>query len=91
MWRRTTPRRSSIARHRAHRRTLAADKAYDTAEFVAALRDRNVTPHVAANDGRKGGSTLDGRTTRHAGYTASQRLRKRVEEIFGWCSDWDDR
>jgi len=58
------------------RRTLAADKAYDTADFVAALRERNVTPHVAANDRRQGGSALDGRTTRHAGYRASQRLRK---------------
>jgi len=71
---------------RAHR-TLAADKAYDTTDFVAALRERNVTPHVAANDGRRGGSALDGRTTRHAGYRASQRLRKRVEEIFGWGKD----
>jgi IS5 family transposase len=69
------------------RRTLAADKAYDTADFVAALRERNVTPHVAANDGRVGGSALDGRTTRHAGYRASQRLRKRIEEIFGWGKD----
>ena len=72
---------------RRRRRTLAADKAYDTAEFVAALRERGVTPHVACNDGRTGGSTLDGRTTRHGGYRASQRLRKRVEEIFGWGKD----
>jgi IS5 family transposase len=69
------------------RRTLAADKAYDTAEFVTALPERQITPHVAANDGRKGGSTLDGRTTRHASYRASQRLRKRVEEIFGRGKD----
>jgi transposase len=68
------------------RRTLA-DKAYDTAEFAAALRARRVTPHVASNDGRIGGSALDRRTTRHAGYRASQRLRKRVEEIFGWGKD----
>ena len=46
------------------RRTLAADKAYDTAESVTALRERMITPRVAANDGRKGGSTLDGRATR---------------------------
>jgi hypothetical protein len=59
----------------------------DTADFVAALRERSVTPHVAANDRRQGGSALDGRTTRHAGYRASQRLRKRVEEIFGWGKD----
>ena len=69
------------------RRTLAADKAYDAAEFVAALRKRQVSPHIACNDGRPGGSALDGRTTRHAGYRASQRLRKRVEEIFGWGKD----
>jgi len=72
---------------RRSRRTLAADKAYDTIDFVAALRDRQVTPHLAANDARRGGSTLDGRTTRHAGYRTSQRLRKRVEEIFGWGKD----
>jgi IS5 family transposase len=69
------------------RRTLAADKAYDTAEFVAAQRERGVTPLMAANDGRTGGSALDGRTTRHAGYRASQRLRNRGEEFFGWAKD----
>jgi IS5 family transposase len=72
---------------RRSRRTLAADKAYDTADFVTALRDRRVTPHVAANTARWGGSALDRRTLRHAGYRASQRLRKRVEEIFGWGKD----
>ena len=71
---------------RAHR-TLAADKAYDTADFVADCRDRGVTPHVAANDGRSGGSALDGRTTRHTGYRLSQRIRKRIEEGFGWGKD----
>jgi len=69
------------------RRSLAADKDYDTSAFVAALRERNVTPHVAANDSRRGGSALYGRTIRHAGCRASQRLRKRVEEIFGWGKD----
>jgi IS5 family transposase len=44
----------------------------------------NVTPHVAQSTGRRGGSAIDGRTTRHPGYSISQRLRKRVEEIFGW-------
>ena len=69
------------------RRTLAADKAYDTADFVADCRARGVTPHVACNDGRAGGSALDARTTRHAGYRASQRIRKRIEEGFGWGKD----
>jgi transposase len=65
-------------------RTLAGDKGYDTRGFVAILRSREITPHVAANIKRKGGSAIDGRTTRHAGYQVSQRIRKRVEEIFGW-------
>lgn len=65
-------------------KTLGGDKGYDTKEFVAELRARKITPHVAANTERKGGSAIDGRTTRHEGYTISQRLRKRVEEIFGW-------
>jgi IS5 family transposase len=64
--------------------TLAADKAYDTQGFVADLRARRVTPHLAQNDKRRGGSAIDQRTTRHPGYGVSQRKRKRVEEIFGW-------
>ena len=44
----------------------------------------NVTPHVAQNEKRPGGSAIDGRTTRHAGYKVSQRKRKRIEEVFGW-------
>jgi len=65
------------------RLTLAADKGYDVAGFVEELRDLGVTPHVAQNTtGRS--SAIDGRTTRHAGYEISQRLRKRVEEVFGW-------
>lgn len=64
--------------------TLGADKGYDTQDFVSLLRRKKITPHVAANTKRKGGSAIDGRTTRHAGYTISQRIRKRVEEIFGW-------
>ena len=64
--------------------TLAADKAYDTHGFVADLRQRRVTPHVAQNDKRRGGSAIDQRTTRHSGYAVSQHKRKRVEEIFGW-------
>jgi len=65
------------------RLTLGGDKGYDTREFVAELRQRKVTPHVAQNQsGRR--SAIDGRTTSHGGYKVSQRLRKRVEEIFGW-------
>ena len=64
--------------------TLAADKGYDTAGMVERLRDLNVTPHVAQNVNRSGGSAIDGRTTRHEGYKVSQRKRKRIEEVFGW-------
>ena len=66
-----------------HRITVGADKAYDTQDFIQSLRTLKTTPHVAQNcNGRK--SAIDGRTTRHPGYAVSQRLRKRVEEIFGW-------
>jgi transposase len=64
--------------------TVAADKGYDTNEFVREIRGMNVTPHVAQNDKRPGGSAGDKRTTRHAGYKVSQVRRKRVEEVFGW-------
>ncbi len=67
-----------------HRVTVGADKAYDTRGFVAQCRSRKVTPHVAANTGRSGGSAIDGRTARHSGYDISQRKRKRIEECFGW-------
>jgi len=63
--------------------TLGADKAYDAEDFVNELRSMNATPHVAQNaNGRL--SAIDGRTTRHAGYVLSQRIRKRIEEAFGW-------
>jgi transposase len=65
------------------RMTLGADKAFDTVDFVEELRDHGVTPHVAQNTTRRS-SAIDERTTRHAGYAISQRLRKRVEEVFGW-------
>jgi transposase len=68
----------------AERVTLAADKGYDQKSLVEELRRIQVTPHVAQNDKRAGGSAIDGRTTRHEGYRISQRVRKRVEEIFGW-------
>jgi transposase len=64
--------------------TLAADKGYDQEWVVKELRGMQVTPQVAQNDKRPGGSAIDGRTTRHEGYRISQRVRKRVEEIFGW-------
>lgn len=63
--------------------TLGADKGYDTQDFVNELRSMGVSPHVARNSsGRR--SAIDGRTTRHGGYVASQRIRKRIEEAFGW-------
>jgi transposase len=65
-------------------KSLGADKNYDTHGFVDFLRGRKIVPHVAANTKRKGGSAIDGRTTRHQSYTISQRIRKRIEEIFGW-------
>ena len=65
-------------------KSLGADKGYDTDDFVGFLRGSKITPHVAANTKRKGGSAIDGRTTRHTSYSVSQRIRKRVEEIFGW-------
>ena len=64
--------------------TLGADKGYDAADFVEILKEEGVTPHVAQNISGRRGSNIDGRTTRHPGYAASQRIRKRVEEIFGW-------
>ncbi len=60
--------------------TVGADKGYDTRDFVTTCREMNVTPHVA----RRKWSTVDKRTTRHVGYQVSQRVRKRIEEIFGW-------
>ncbi len=71
-------------RHRKRRLTLGADKAFDTADFIEDLRDLHVTPHVAQNITKQRGSRIDGRTIRQAGYAISQRLRKRIEEIFGW-------
>jgi transposase len=66
-----------------HRITVGADRAYDTAGFVAGLRRLNATPHVAQNtSGRT--SRIDRRTVRHPGYLASQRARKRIEEAFAW-------
>jgi transposase len=67
---------------RPHAITLGGDKNFDTKDFVMELREINVTPHVAQNTSRA--SAIDGRTTRHQGYAISQRIRKRIEEGFGW-------
>ena len=67
-----------------HPKTLGADKGYDTRDCVATLRTKQVTPHVAQNTTKGRRSAIDGRTTHHVGYGTSQRIRKRVEEIFGW-------
>ena len=64
--------------------TVGGDKGYDTRDFVAECRNMNVTPHIAQNTKRNGGSAIDGRTTRHGGYEVSQKKRKRIEECFGW-------
>jgi transposase len=64
--------------------TLGGDKGFDTRAFVAGCRERNVTPHVAQNITKHRGSAIDERTTGHVGYAISQRIRKRIEESFGW-------
>lgn len=66
------------------RKTVGADKNYDTKDFVKVMGVMKVTPHVAQNTGRRGGSAIDERTTRHAGYEVSQQKRKLIEEVFGW-------
>jgi hypothetical protein len=69
--------------HSARRRTVAGDKGYDTRGFVADVRRLGFTPHVAQNTTRQR-SAIDGRTTRHGGHGVSMRIRKRIEEPFGW-------
>ena len=64
--------------------TTGGDKRFDTRACVAELRAVGSTPHVAQNDTPTHPSAIDGRTVRHAGYAVSQRVRKRIEEIFGW-------
>lgn len=64
--------------------TVGGDKGFDTRDFVKECRHMRVTPHVAQNVERRGGSAIDGRTTRHPGYAISQNKRKRIEECFGW-------
>jgi len=64
--------------------TVGADKGYETSDFIAECRHLKITPHVAQNVKRNGGSAIDIRTTRHQGYAISQQKRKRIEECFGW-------
>ena len=64
--------------------SVGGDKGFDTRDFVKECRHMGVVPHVAQNHARRGGSAIDNRTTRHAGYALSQRKRKRIEECFGW-------
>src|SRR5487761_1385392 len=66
--------------------TVGGDKGFDTAEFVRECRNMRVTPHVAQNLARRGGSAIDGRTTQREGYRISQKKRKRIEECFGWLN-----
>jgi transposase len=81
-----------VNRYRPRRRrriTLGADKAYDVAGFIGALRECVVTPHIAidghlSKTGKPRSTAIDNRTLRHAGYAISQRCRKRIEEVFGW-------
>jgi transposase len=73
-----------ISRQKKRRITAGEDKAYDTHDHVADMRDNNITPHVAQNTERRGGSAIDRRTTRHEGYGMSQTCRKMIECIFGW-------
>lgn len=71
-----------------HRKTVGGDKGYDTLAFVASCRELKITPHVAQNTERRGGSAIDGRTTGKAGYAISQRKRKMIESTFGWAKQY---
>jgi Transposase DDE domain len=64
--------------------TVGGDKGFDTRDFVKECRHLRVVAHMAQNERRRGGSAIDGRTTRHSGYAVSQKKRKRIEECFGW-------
>ncbi len=75
---------AKVTWHASRRATVAGDKGYDTRGFVQGCRAHGITPHVAQAVRRSGGSAIDRRTARHPGYGISQRVRKRIEEIFGW-------
>jgi len=72
----------------ARRKTIGADKNYDTKGYVAEMRRLGETPHVAQNTARSGGSAIDGRTTRHEGYAKSINARRGIEKIFGWIKEF---
>ena len=72
----------------AHQKTVGADKGYDTKGFVAEMRRIGVTPHVAQNTARLGGSAIDGRTTRREGYAKSINARRGIEKVFAWIKQW---
>ncbi len=72
----------------AHQKTIGADKNYDTKGFVAEMRRIGVTPHVAQNTARSGGSALDGHITHHEGYAKSINARRGIENVFGWIKQW---
>jgi transposase len=76
--------RKRVKRRGRRRRTVGADKGYDTYGFVGDSRTLGFTPHVTQNTARRGGSAIDGRTTRHEGYAQSQHARPRIEPAFGW-------
>ena len=76
--------RKRVKRRGQRRRTVGADKGYDTYGFVEDSRALGFTPHVTQNTARRGGSAIDGRTTRHEGYAQSQHARPRIEPAFGW-------
>ena len=87
----TAEREAALAmlERRRRRITLGADKAYDVSGFIADLRARKITPHIAIDGhvtktGKRRKTAIDRRTTRHPGYAVSQRIRKRIEEGFGW-------
>jgi transposase len=73
-----------LLEHVDSRATLGADRAYDTRDFVAGCRAAGTTPHIAQYQHARRRSAIDGRTTRHVGYGISQRIRMRIETIFGW-------
>ena len=72
----------------AHQKTTSADKNYDTRGFVAEMRRIGVTPHVALNTSRPGGSAIDGRTSRHEGYAKTIHAHRGIEKVFGWIKQW---
>lgn len=75
---------SMLEQHTSAGATVGADRGYDTRDFVARCRQAEVTPHVAQHRSEHRRSAIDRRTTRHRGYAISQRIRMRIEQVFGW-------